>query len=257
MQNAERRMQNPLLRPTHSASRIPPRAFTLVEMLIVIGVIALLAAMIFPIAGAVKRTQIRTRARGELAQMVLAIEAYHDKFGYYPPDNAPNYVTNQLYFELLGTTNIGTAAAPVYRTLDESAQVAAASFNTVFGPNVSGFMNCARGGGGDEGPTAVSFLRGLKPGQVGELVQPSPPPGAPPVKLLVGISWPADNPYPPMTAPPAKAAGLNPWRYNSSNPIKNPKSFDFWIDVMVGSHTERICNWSEQPLIVAAPYPLQ
>jgi hypothetical protein len=116
-------------------------------------------------------------------------------------------------------------------------------------------MNCARGGGGDEGPTAVPFLRGLKPGQVGELVQPSPPPGAPPVKLLVGIAWPADNLYPPMTAPPAKAAGLNPWRYNSSNPVKNSKSFDLWIDVMVGSQTNRICNWSEQPLIVATPYP--
>jgi hypothetical protein len=75
------------------------------------------------------------------------------------------------------------------------------------------------------------------------------------VKLLVGIPWPADNPNPPVPAPPAKAAGLNPWRYNSSNPVKNPKSFDLWIDVIVGSQTNRICNWSDQALIVGAPYP--
>jgi prepilin-type N-terminal cleavage/methylation domain-containing protein len=234
------------------ALRAFPRAFTLIEILIVIGIIAVLAAMVFPITGAVKRTQIRTRARGELVQLETAIEAYKSRLGYYPPDSAPNYVVNQLYFELLGTTNVGTAAAPVYRTLDGTAQIAASSFASVFGPNVSGFLNCTRGGG-DEGLLAEAFLRGLKPAQAGELSQPPPAAGAPPVRLLVGIPWPADNPNPPLAVPPAKTPGMNPWRYNSSNPTNNPKSFDLWIDVIVGSQTNRICNWSEQPLVVGAP----
>jgi hypothetical protein len=50
-------------------------------------------------------------------------------------------------------------------------------------------------------------------------------------------------------------AKLNPWRYNSSNPYHNPKSYDLWIDVAVGSKTNRICNWSDRPLVTNGAYP--
>src|SRR6185295_5062625 len=87
------------------ASRIAPRApvlhsfsdggFTLIELLVVIAVIAILAAMIIPITGAVNKTKIRSKAKGELAQIETAIESYHAKHGIYPPDNAGNPYVNQ------------------------------------------------------------------------------------------------------------------------------------------------------------------
>src|ERR1039458_3701170 len=129
MQNAECRMQNPAPGITHHASRIthhassstlhaprPTRAFTLIELLIVISIIALLAALTFPAVRGAKLSVMRARARSEMTQIETAIESYKDRLGYYPPDNPGTWAMNQLYYELLGTTNIGTA----YVTLDGS-----------------------------------------------------------------------------------------------------------------------------------------
>ena len=66
-----------------------------------------------------------------------------------------------------------------------------------------------------------------------------------------------DGPDPFMLSNPSGTQKINPWRYNSSNPVHNPKSFDLWIDVLIAGKTNRICNWSAQPLVVALPYPLQ
>jgi prepilin-type N-terminal cleavage/methylation domain-containing protein len=225
-------------------SSFPHRGFTLIELLIVIGIIAILASLTFPALNAVKKTQIRTRARGELFQLETAIHTYKDKYGHYPPDSGAPYLVNQLYYELLGTTNI-PGPSPLYRTLDGSAQISAdpTTLATIFGPNVSGFINCNRATGTDEAATAVSFLKGLKPNQF--------------LATTAGCTLLGTSLEGPATQMRQDASGrkINPWRYNSSNPRYNPKSFDLWMDVMVGGKTNRICNWSETPLVVGAPYP--
>ena len=216
------------------------RAFTLIELLVVISVIALLAALSFPAVRGAKLSVMRARARGEMTQIATAIERYKDKLGYYPPDNPGTWAMNQLYYELFGTTNIGTAAAPVYATLDGSTQVKASDFGTAFGPGVTGFMNCARPTRGDEPSSAMSFLTGLKPGQSILLTNSAGPLCTILVCALEG---------PPALGSPGSDK-INPWRYNSSNPRHNPKSFDLWIDVMAGGKTNRICNWSDRPINV-------
>ena len=214
---------------------------TLVELLIVISVIAILASLTFPAASAAKMAIMRARARAELAQVELAIQGYNQKLGYYPPDNGTNYSLNQLYYELLGTTNYNG----VYQALDGSAQISAATLTNIFGPNVTGFQNCARGGGGDEVPSAVSFLKGLKSSQFLPITNGV---SATPCSVLgSGIDG-------PQVLQNTNLVKINPWRYNSSSPRYNPKSFDLWIDVMAGAKTNRICNWSDRPLVVSAPY---
>ena len=233
-QHATRNTHRSTFRTPHSAHRTG-RAFTLVELLVVISIIVVLAAATFPAVGTAKIAIMRARARSELAQIETAIERYKQKLGYYPPDNAPNWATNQLFYELLGTANSGG----IYQTLDQSAQIGAAILPTTFGPNVTGFMNCTRGG--DDGlPGAVAFLKGLKPAQF--LAIPNG-------YTTLGTSL--DGPFVFQNAIGVK---LNPWRYNSSSPRYNPKSFDLWIDVMAGSKTNRISNWSDKPLIVSTPY---
>src|SRR5271157_1390521 len=172
--------------------RAERQAFTLVEMLVVIAVMSVLAAMIFPITGAVNRTKVRTRTRAEMEQIITAIENYQAKVGHYPPDNALlqnadpqkpiSYLpacTNQLFYELLGTTFTPPRA---YQTSDGRSQVRTNDFGPYFG--VTGFANSTTGGGGDEGTTVVECLRGsLRANQVADLaVLPAPYS----LKVLVG-----------------------------------------------------------------------
>ncbi len=202
--------------------------FTLIELLVVISIIAVIAAMIFPITGAVKRAQTQARAKLELAEVGTAIELYKAKLGHYPPD-ARQDANSPLYFELLGTTNTGA----VYITLDGSAQIPVAGPNgisTIF-PPLTGFINCTQPGGGDETRRAVPFLRNLRQGryaQVGDQAR------------VLTCSIPFDPAVP----------GPNPIHYNSSNPTNNPNSFDLWVDIIISHKTNRVSNWSAKPIIL-------
>ncbi len=234
---------------THSSAQrasagASARAFTLVEMLTVIGVIAVLAAMIIPITGAVNKAKVRNKTRAELETIRTAIEQYHTKLGHYPPDNPGNVYANQLYFELIGTTLDNTG---LYKTLDGAAWIPQGGLGKA-GPfqRVAGFVNSNRAGSnGDDAPLAQNFLKGgvLKPGMYGEL---STPVAGSRVLLLTGsvLTFPATG----VTSTTANQ-DLNPWRYNSSTPTNNPNSYDLWIDVLIDGKTNRICNWSSEPLI--------
>lgn len=52
------------------------RAFTLIEMLVVMGIIALLMGILFPVLAKVKDVARRTRARTEVKQLALAWNSY-------------------------------------------------------------------------------------------------------------------------------------------------------------------------------------
>jgi len=230
-------------------ARRPGHAFTLIELLIVIAIIAILAAMIIPITRAAGRRQTLAKARTQLTFLEVAIENYHTKLGHYPPDNPGKPWLNQLYYELLGTTNTG----PTLETVDGSAELRIpGDFATIWGPNVSGFANCSTGGG-DEGHTAVRFLSDLKPSQVGtpKAVDANSPFPLGAKFLVCSVPWP----LPPEPALyPLGVGGLNPFRYNSSNPTNNPNSFDLWVDVIINGKTNRISNWSKEPIIVSQPW---
>ncbi|MDE1170586.1 MAG: prepilin-type N-terminal cleavage/methylation domain-containing protein [Verrucomicrobium sp.] len=107
------------------------RSFTLVELLVVMGLIGILAAMTLGAADYLDTKGKSTRAQGEIAAFEAALERYKNDNGTYPPtdpiassDN--HYVTNQtsylpnaraLYQSLSGVTNDATnspPAGPVY-----------------------------------------------------------------------------------------------------------------------------------------------
>jgi type II secretory pathway pseudopilin PulG len=211
------------------------------------SVIALLAALTFPAIQGVKRSMIRTRANAELKEVETVIERFQQKIGYYPPDNPNNYALNPLYYELLGTTNTGSAAAPVYVTLDGSARISGADLTKAFGGRIPGFANCSRAGRGDETAGGIAFVDKLKPSQFLSMqVLASPP-----------ISWTVlgSSIDGPLHYENDQHTKINPWRYNSSSPVHNPKTYDLWIDVTVGDKTNRICNWDPKPLVVGTPSP--
>jgi prepilin-type N-terminal cleavage/methylation domain-containing protein len=216
-------------------------AFTLIELLVVIGIIAVLASLLLPVAGAVKRKAMIQTTQAQLAQLETAIERYKSAYGFYPPDSPQNSnLINQLYYELVGTTNVaGANGTPLYQSLDNaSVPLAGGQVNSAFG--VSGFMNCSKSGTDESSKPATDFLPDLRPNQ---MVQNYTNNNVP-LTLLVASAGGPDLAYKPLGV-----QDMNPWRYNSSSPANNPGSYDLWMQLDISGTTNLICNWSKQPQI--------
>lgn len=63
-------------------------AFTLIELLIVIAIIAVLAGLVLGAAGSVQKKGARSRAESEIAAIGAALENYKADNGDYPTNNA-------------------------------------------------------------------------------------------------------------------------------------------------------------------------
>lgn len=75
------------------AARCWSRAgFTLLELLAVLAVIGILAALIFPTVGAARRAANRAKAKVQFQQWAAAIESFRGEYGFYPAFDATNLV---------------------------------------------------------------------------------------------------------------------------------------------------------------------
>jgi|ERR1043166_4088029 type II secretory pathway pseudopilin PulG len=110
-------VRDPLTTPGMRKAR---RAFTIIELIVVIALIIMLAGLILSTVGYVQNKGARSRAEAEIAAMSAALENYKADNGAYPTDstktemldpaasiNPTNYAAASLYLyeELTGDTN--------------------------------------------------------------------------------------------------------------------------------------------------------
>jgi prepilin-type N-terminal cleavage/methylation domain-containing protein len=87
------------------------RAFTLIEMLVVIGIIAIVATLVVGLNGLAQAKKRDTTVEAEKQKLMLNIGNYQAKLNYYPPDNG-GLVSNGLvtaataaYYDALAQSN--------------------------------------------------------------------------------------------------------------------------------------------------------
>jgi prepilin-type N-terminal cleavage/methylation domain-containing protein len=225
-------------------------AFTLIELLVVIAIMGVLAALLFPVVGAVKKRQYIYNTQAEMAKLETAIDRYKAAYGFYPPSpttpptaGISSSLFNQLFYELEGTTGDGINN---YTNLDGSDIIKATDVPLAF-PGIGGFINCTKAGAGEDSPKARNFLPDLKPNQIGRYCTNYNNNFG--VTLIISSVGGPDANYQPLIV-----QDLNPWRYNSSSPTNNPGSYDLWIQLVIGKQTNLICNWTKQ-VQINSPLP--
>jgi prepilin-type N-terminal cleavage/methylation domain-containing protein len=72
-------------------------AFTLIELLTVIAVIGILAAIIIPTVGAVRTTAKKTQTRAQFSQIINAYKLFKQEYGYFPNFDVTGPIDGGLY----------------------------------------------------------------------------------------------------------------------------------------------------------------
>lgn len=91
-------------------------AFTLIELLTVIAIIGILAAILIPTTSSARVAANKGRTRAQFAQWATAIEAFRQEYGYYPTFESTGAGANKVNGNTAAGTNL-TAVHRFYETL--------------------------------------------------------------------------------------------------------------------------------------------
>ena len=194
-------------------------AFTLIEMLVVIAVIAILASIIIGVLPAAQGKSIRSRMKTDMNAVETAINSYKAKHNFYPPDNPKDHGRPPLYYELTGTTNDGAGGKYYSKATHEV--FTQNEIQNIF--NVGGFVNT---GTAEDESGVENFYRAKAP-RYREIPAAN---GLPAFKVLVA---PRDG--------PDKQPAV--WHYVKTGATNNVGEYDLWAEIDIGGDKVVINNW--------------
>ncbi len=206
-------------------------AFTLVELLMVISIIGIVAALTVATIGAAAGKRDENAVKAKLAKLVLAIEDYKVKTGHYPPDEpvfaAANPHWNPLAYELSGVRRTN---ANFFPEADPNHTITPVMLSSYF--NLTGLANA-----GKDASTLPKYSLNLTPGSgknADYVLLTNSAAGLPPPVMLLQV--PAEHPA---------GGAANVWRYRAyPSGGHNPNSFDLWAEYKKrGGGTNILGNW--------------
>ncbi|MFM9080103.1 MAG: type II secretion system protein, partial [Opitutaceae bacterium] len=117
-----------------SLSRFARRSagLTLIELLTVVAILGILAAIIVPTTASARIAAKKAKTRGQFAQWSTAIEAFRQEYGYYPTFESTGAGMNKVNGNTIGGTNLA-AVHRFYETLVGSRRDGAALPTTTTG----------------------------------------------------------------------------------------------------------------------------
>jgi prepilin-type N-terminal cleavage/methylation domain-containing protein len=205
------------------ASRL---AFTLIELLTVIAIMGIIAAMVVTMGAAASQKKKDASVEADKNKLITMISAYFAKLNYYPPDNGNlataslnQYdnlaATNPLVYELVGASNINSGAnLIVFNSPNNNSTIKASEYASIF--NRGGVAN-------------------------GDMVEPHSffVPGPMPKEYAPYMAGSSTSPAICGLIVPATLVGNNTnnfWHYDSSSSRRhNMQSFDLWAEYSIGS----------------------
>ena len=223
------------------------RAFTIVELLVVISIIALLASLTVGLSSIASRKSKESRMQGELNKLVTAIESYHAAIGSYPRDNPFTPAVNQLYYELSGTYFSRSGNQGFFSLPNRDQRMSSRVVEEFF--HAPGFANSVSVDSGDK----PKYTEEFKPEQVKRINQdPAFEVLVAPVKGPNQFTHITDKPRVlPLAMKSADGTMVNPWLYDSSSAQRNNReSYDLWAVVVIGKNLVRFSNWESTPTVL-------
>lgn len=192
------------------------KAFTLVEMLVVVAIIGALAGLVFAVLPGVVKNRNLKRLQGEHAALVTAIENYKAGQGYYPPGNSNDTAQASLFYEIKGVSVNPQGDQFVYHN---DPPLRTDVLTSVFG--VPGIANAA----GPDEPRAQDYFPAMPDKMVDTI-----PGGQGAKRMVSGLSGGDGEPL------------VFHYDVTSTN-RNNLETFDLWIETQFKGKTHRVDNW--------------
>ena len=227
----------------NSRSRGSSRAFSLIELMVVVAVIAIIAGITIPVVKGLLEKRAKAGVKANLKSLEALITEYHSKYNSYPLDNPTNTQVSPLFYELMGMTFDHTLIPPRYQMEDSS--LSEPMVQKYFGQDGLRNVTQLADQGDPQAPKYKRFMETVNANDYRTVENPDN------VEIrLLRVKVKDEDAY---MVRGSDGMLFNVWHYRSTNPTNNQGKFDLWAYFEVGGSRFRVSNWEPEAVKIQTP----